>query len=250
MVRKRIVENHASLVIAHNLTKDKFLFSVYDSTYNKGIGPYPLTASIIGGDAEIEENGKSPLEVILREVNEEFDPDFQNEHPSTNDYGQRVAWANSGDIRLVKDDLIEGINPLMDFYVQAEHFSEGTFVYKGIFSYFSTILTEKTFDIINSNLRRQKSLVTEGLVGIFSLSELENDPRGPFSTAHPTAPVLNYLFNTAIPYPEQIKASPIGIPKKSFTDYLNDFTYSKESRLNHLNPTIIKSSIHEILFGR
>jgi len=127
---------------------------------------------------------------------------------------------------------------------------EGTASYVGIYSYFDSEISERAMKIAVSNLRRQKSLTPEGLTGVFTLKELEKDTRGKLSTAHMTAPVLNYKFGIKIPYPEEhIKATPIGTPRNSFRDYLTDFEYSRVRKPNHNNPKETDPSFYDIVFG-
>ena len=134
---KPIIDAHPSLVIATNSLKNKLLLSVYDSGYRGGEGPYPLSANVIGGNPDIEYDEKGPRQVLEREIIEEFDPNFQLKNPKTNQFNQRVAWANPKDIESIRNNLLEGLFPLSDFYVQAKPFAEGTAEYEAIFSYFS-----------------------------------------------------------------------------------------------------------------
>ncbi len=117
-------------------------------------------------------------------------------------------------------------------------------------SYFLSELPEGVIDVAEANLRRQKCLSPEGLVGVFTLDELVRDSRGKFSTAHITAPALNFCFGVKIPYPEEhLKVTPIGKPRNSYKDYLTDFEYSKLKKPNHNNPEEMDPSFHEVLFG-
>ena len=246
---KKLVEVHPSLTIVQDSQK-RFLMSVYDSGYRKGKGPYPLTANVIGGNPDINEDDKSPEEVLIREVKEEFDSDYQIKNPQTNVFGQRVSWAPQKEIAYIRDAILDSIQPFQDFYVRAESFCEGTSTYQGLYSYFKSLVPEKVIDLAISNIRRHKSLVTEGLVGVFTLGELESDSRKELTTAHMTAPALNQLFDADIPYPPQLKAEPIGIPRNSFQDYLSDFEYSKIKKPNHNDPSKTDPSFYEAVFGK
>ncbi len=247
---KRIIEAQPSLVIAYCEKGNKVLTSVYDAGYRKGKSPYVLTPNIIGGNPDLKYVKNGPLEVLVREINEEFDPEFQIEHPDTNQFRQRVAWATPEDIGVVRNALFEGIEPYQDFFVDAQSFREGTATYKAIYSYFFSNISPEVIDVVESNLRRQKSLSPEGLVGVFTLEELEKDPRGMFGTAHITAPALNHCFETNIPYPEEyLRVSVEGIPRESYTGYLLDFEYSKVRKPNHNDPSKEDPSFHEVIFG-
>ena len=250
---KQIIEAHPSLVIAHNPSQNKLLLSVYDSGYRKGIGPYPTKPNCIGGNPDISYIEKNPLEVLTREVGEEFDPEYQIHSPDTNIFDQRVNWALQRDIALIRDSLIyelKSLKPHQDFYVNAESWRNGTATYQAIYSYFISELPDEVFETVESNLRRQKALVTEGLCGVYTLDELLNDPRGELSTAHITAQALNYTFGTIIPYPPHIKATPIGPPRQFFKDYLTEFEYLKDKKPNHNDPSKFDPSFHDVIFGK
>ena len=247
---KPVIEAHPALVIVYNTSKfPRLLLSIYDAGYRGGKGPYPFAANVIGGNPDIKEKDNSSLEVLTREVKEEFNPDYQIDNPKTNIFKQRVLWAKPRDIKLVRDNILTNLKPFKDFYVQAKPFAEGTAEYNALFSYFFSEISEETLGIVESNLRRQKTLTTEGLVGIFSLGELENDPRGQLTTAHATAPVLNYAFGSSILHPSEIKIKALGLPRSSFQDYLTDFEYSKEQKPNHNNPSKMDPSFYEVVFG-
>jgi hypothetical protein len=249
-MEKRIVEGQPSLVIAYCIQSGKLLTAVYDSGYRKGKGPYPLTSNIIGGNPERGLVQKCPKDVLVREIKEEYDPLFQREHPLTNQFGQKVAWANPEDIALIQKELLQDLTPFQDFYVESTSFGEGTASYQGIYSYFFSDISAEAIKVAESNLRRQKCLTPEGLTGVFTLEELESDSRGQFSTAHITAPVLNYRFGTNIPFPSEfLRVSPIGKPRDSYRDYLEEFEYSTKRTPNHNDPTKMDPSFYQVIFG-
>jgi hypothetical protein len=247
---KPIIVAQPSLVISYcKEDSTKLLLSVYDAGYRGGKGPYPMTPNCIGGNPDIEHDEIGPLQVLEREIAEEFDPDYQREHPETNIFNQRVNWASPQNIGFVRDNLLQDLAPWQDFVVNAESFGKGTQTYQAIYSYFVSELPESVFRVVESNLRRQKAIVTEGLVGVFTLDELVYDSRKELSTAHNTAPALNLFFGVDIPYPTQIQSHPIGVPKDSFADYLVDFEYSRVKTPNHNDPTKTDPSFREVLFG-
>lgn len=250
MTNKPIIEAHPALVIAHCISNSKLLMAVYDSGYRKGKGPYPFAANCIGGNPGRGE--KNPLEVIKNEINEEYDPDRQGiNHDKPNVFGQKVLWAAPGDIKLVRDSLIKGLKPYQDFLVNAQSWGEGTATYQAIYSYFQSNLSPDVIECAESNLRRQKTLSSEGLTGVFTLEELANDSRGELATAHATAHVLNYFFpGICLPTVKHLKVNSIGEPRDSFQDYLNDFQYSQERKPNHNNPEKQDPSFYDVLFRK
>lgn len=250
LMEKKLVQAHPSLVIAYCSKLGKVLTAVYSSSYRRGKGPYPLSANLIGGNPDINNREKAPIDVLIREISEEYNPDFQKNNPDTNEFGERVAWATPEDILAVRDSLLKNLEYYQDFYAEAEHFMEGTASYKGLGSCWYSEIPQEVIELVEANLRRQKTLTPEGLTGVFTLDELVNDPRGKLSTAHFTAPVLNYRFGINIPYPkEHFRAYAIGEPWGSYRDYLCDFEYDKTKRQNPNDPTKMEPSFYETVFG-
>jgi len=203
---KVLVEAHPSVAIVYSKSNPlNLLMSVYDERYRGGKGPYPLAANLIGGNPDIRHNDKSPLEVLVREIQEEFNPDFQKQHPHTNQFNQEVVWAPAEDIGFIQRHILGSLTPLQDFYVQAQEFGPGTASYSAIYSAFVSGISKQAFDMAKSNLADGKTLTTEGLSGVFTLEQLEQDPRGEFATAHASAPIINYFLNSGIPIQNKFK---------------------------------------------
>ena len=245
-MKNPIIEAHPALTIAYCPENKKLLLAVYDAGYRGGKGPYPTKPNCIGGNPP---PGNNPLEVLVREISEEYKPEFQIKNPRTNKFGQTVNWATPKDISLVRDGLLHNLQPFQDFLVDSISFGEGTVTYSAIYSYFHNQISKEVIECVESNLRRQKTLTPEGLTGVYTIDELVNDARGKFSTAHITAHALNKYFDSNIPHPSEIQANPLGEPRKSFREYLSDFEYSKEQKPNHNNPEKKDPSFYDILFN-
>ena len=195
--------------------------AVYDGTYPQV--SYRFSANNIGGNPSPQD--KSPRNVLLREMGEEYD----HNHGEKTKFGETVLWAPREDIKFIQDELTTNATAYMDFLMKAKQFSNDptTKTYTGIYSAFESEISEIAMEVAESNIRRLRRLSPEGLTGVFTLEELTNDPvKRNLSTAHATAPILNSFFNANIPYPPELTAEPIGEVRDSFRDYLCDFDYA------------------------
>ena len=210
---------HPSVMVVRSL--DEFLFSIYDEGYPKKA--YRLSANNIGGNPGLYD--VSPEGVLIKEVAEELDPN----HPEEKMYVGKVNWASEEDIRFIRNGLLAQVQPLQDFLVRQEGIIEGgNKPYTAIYSAFYAEVPFFVIENVKRNLRNGKNIPTEGLMGVYSLKQLEEHPRGEFGTAHITAHILNWKFGSNIPHPKQITTETIGLPRKSFKDYTCDFGYSDE----------------------
>lgn len=219
---KQRLDAHPSVVIAYSPKVEKLLMSVYDEGYPRKA--YRLSANNIGGNPEPYDI--SPENTLIKEIAEEFNPNHQEEKQHVG----RVLWANEEDIRSVRNNLVAKLMPLQDFLaVQKEIIDGGNKPYVAIYSAFYTEIPEQVINSIDIGLKNNQNFVTEGLIGVFSLNELEDNPRGEFSTAHLTAHILNWKFGSKILHPIQLTAEPLGMPRKSYESYLSDFEYDNEN---------------------
>jgi len=217
---------HPSVTIAHCRENGKLLMAVYDAGYSQV--SYRFSANNIGGNPDFQKhpNDTSPLNVFFREAGEEYDPN----HPEKTNFGETVLWAPPRNIFLVRKALLENTKPIQDFLVTAVKLIDDptTNAYSAIYSGFYTQVPLVTMDIVETNLRRCRRLCTEGLTGVFTIDELSHDRvKGRLSTAHATAPMINYLFGSNIPHPDELSATPIGQVRPTFQDYLADFNYAE-----------------------
>ena len=217
------IDAHPSVIIAYCPPLDKLLFSVYDDGYPKPA--YRGSANNIGGNPEATDTG--PESLLIREIAEEFDPN----HPDKKQYVGEVQWADAADIRRIRGGLLGDIRPAQDFFVRQDEIIEGgNKPYTCLYSVFHAVLPREVIEIAERNIAEGKHLMTEGNAGVFTLEQLTNSPRGEFSTAHATPHSLNHVFEGAkIPHPKQITAEPIGLPKRTYADYVAaGFEYSAE----------------------
>ncbi len=219
---KERLDCHPSVVVAYSAMEKKFLMSIYDEGYPRKA--YRLSANNIGGNPEAED--RIPENLLLKEIAEEFDPN----HSEEKQHVGKVLWAPDYHIRFIRNGLMAKVQPLQDFLVrQPEVIEGGNKPYQGIYSVFHTTLCGDVIEMIEDGLSKQYNFTTEGLLGVFSLEDLEESPRGEFSTAHITAHILNWKYGSKIPHPKQLTAEPIGLPRKTYRDYLSDFEYSQEN---------------------
>jgi len=219
---KIILGCHPSVVVAYSQEVNEFLMSVYDQGYPRK--SYRGSANNIGGNPEGED--KDPESVLLKEIAEEFDPN----HSLEKMFVGPVNWASDNDIRYVRNSLIAGVEPLQDFMVRQPGEIEGCNApYQGIYSVFYTSIPSEAIECAKRNLGEGKNIVTEGDCGVFSIKDLESSPRREFSTAHITAHILNWKFGSKIPHPKGLEAEPIGMPRKSYKHYADNFMYDNKA---------------------
>ena len=209
----KIVDFHPSVLIAYSEKKNKLLTSVYDGGYPHE--PFRFSANLMGGNPNKKD--ASPLEVLCRELAEEI-----NLNGSINEDGSKdKEYAGIKDLELIRKALLTDIKPYADFYFHGFHFRKGPSTeYDAIFSTYFVNLPEDVIECVERNLKDRKKIVSEGLVGTFTLDILEK--RGEYGTAHATAPILNKRFSTHIPYPEGVRAEMLPLPRNSFKEYLSD----------------------------
>lgn len=248
MQEKKLVTFHPSVTIAHcneGHQNGKLLMAVYDEGYRMKV--YNGSANPIGGNPSNRKGDKRPYDTIYREISEEYDPKFQGPNNDALVFGQKVNWASSRDIELVRDSLLHGIQPWKDFYVRfMQQIKKGDKLGDpsgdGIYSVFCSQISPDVVECVQENIT--KTLSNEGFVRIFTLDDLIKSELGEFAVAHAAAPMINLYFDCNIPYPQAIHAEPLSRPiRKSFRDYLEDFRYSTEK------PKLDRPCFNEIVFG-
>lgn len=217
---KPILDAHPSVLIAYSSETQKFLFSVYDEGYPRKV--YRNSANFIGGNPESED--KCPEDTLIKEIASEINPN----HNLEKIFIGKVEWTDESEIRFIRNSLFQ-FYPLQDFLAkQPEVMEGGNKPYQAIYSIFYSEIPRKTIEIVEKNITNKKEIVCEGKLGIFNLEQLANSPRGEYSTAHITAHVLNWKYGSQIPQTKQISAEAIGLPRKSYKEYLKDFDYNRE----------------------
>jgi hypothetical protein len=217
----QILDAHPSVVVAHCKELEKFLFLMYDEGYPKAA--YRLSANNIGGNPE--QDSVSPEGTLITEICEELDPNHKNTK-----CGKVVNWAQDEEIRAVRNSILGRVEPYKDFLVrQTGVIPGGNSPYTAIYSTFYLRVPSDIIECVQRNIGKKKEMTTEGFFGIFSLEELTHHERGEFSTAHASAPILNYMFGSRIPHPRQISAEPVGNVRRAYKDYLGDFEYNNKN---------------------
>lgn len=214
------LDAHPSVLIAYSPETQKFLFSVYDEGYPRK--SYRNSANLIGGNPESED--KCPEDTLIKEIAGEINPN----HTLEKLFIGKVEWADESEIRFIRNSLFQ-FYPLQDFLAkQPEVMEGGNKPYQAIYSVFYSEIPKKTIEIVERNMVNKKEISCEGNLGVFGLEQLTNSSRREFSTAHITAHVLNWKYNSQIPQTKQISAEAIGLPKNNYKEYLKDFDYNQE----------------------
>lgn len=248
-MEKRLVEFHPSLVIAHCVEgkeKGKLFLSVYDSGYF--MKAYVDSANLPGGNPSHKKGDRSPLDCFIREITEEYNPEFQGPNHDALVFGQKVDWALPEDITPVKDALLAA-KPWEDFYVIfskqiTNENKNGDPAARGLHSVFYSHMPSEVIEIVRRKREIGKVFSSEGNCDIFTLDSLLNSELKEFAVAHAAAPILNKYFDVKIPFPDGIITESLGATmRKSYSYYQNDFSYSREM------PKPGKPSFHEAVFG-
>lgn len=202
-------------IIQNSANKDEFLFNQYDKTYKKKI--YFGRVNLLGGN--YEKTDKSPLDIFLREIREEFSwpiglKNFRN-------------FAAKKDINKIREEIIKKTVPYNDFFLKIPPIRDldGKIWHTGnvIISVFLSQLSQETFNVAKKNLYSNRNLVNEGMAKIITLNELIS---GKFVGAAITPQVMTYFTKRKIPDPEKLKMTCLGKPRASFSNYFKQFDLS------------------------
>ncbi|MDO8509326.1 MAG: hypothetical protein Q7S27_06625 [Nanoarchaeota archaeon] len=201
----------------------------YDGGYPRII--YASAPNLLGGNPEQADKVRGPYDVLKREVEEEIsrgsnDKDWK---------GRPIQWANDADIKLIRDSILENTSSYGDYLVVQDGIMGkrrdtnekvrlgdlGTYIN----SVYKASIGQDVLECIQDNINAGKRFYTEGFVGIHNMKQLE--AAGEFSTAHATAPILNYYFGTNIPSPPEIKVSKVGNVRQLYSHYSEDFPHAE-----------------------
>lgn len=193
MVKKTKIRNHASVIIIPECQTERFLFSVYDSTYP--YEQYRGFSNLMGGNLSI--NDAIPFDILRREVNEEL-------------IDSNIANA-----------ILKGALPWRDF-IQGNYKGPND---KGIISVYQTLLfSREVMDYLEEAIIDKKRLVTEGELGVVTLTDLI---RGNAKTAWGVPVILGEYLRTKLINPQGVTAICIGKPRETIRDYTEEFDYGE-----------------------
>ncbi len=147
-MEKPILKYHPSLLIIQKEQTNELLMNVYNDTYPLVV--YRNSANLIGGNPPPKD--KNPMEVLLREVDEEL-----NITPGEENY-----FASLQDIERIKSSIISNIIPFKDFFFQVDEIIGGRKAYNAIGSAFYSNINKKIFNIAKKNIDEGKKLTPEG----------------------------------------------------------------------------------------
>lgn len=205
-----IINFHPSLVIIESEKTNELLMGVYDQTYPLMV--FRGSVNLMGGNPN--PNDKGPLEVLLRELNEEL----------ASNHGEKDKFASKEDIKAIRLSITQKIVPFKDFFFKIKKIPGGRETHTTIGSVFYSNINQNAFEIARENLSRNKKIVSEGGLSIQTLDGLAK--KGKFYAAHLTAPILNEYYGVKIPFPEEVHTRVLVEPKETFEDYLQDFSYN------------------------
>ncbi len=223
----RKISHHTGSVIIEAEKTGELLVSRYDETYPTKC--FRGTVNLIGGNHEKED--KSPLEILLREINQELSSDqkYINDRETSlrNVIGEwRPAqeiksFASERDISIIKNEIISNIMPYKDYLCSFPSF-ERRDEFGSLASVFVSKIRQEIFELARKNLNAGKGIKNEGFATICSFEELE---QGKILCAWASPCILSAYKDIKIPNPHGIKALYIGKPRNSMRDYTREFEY-------------------------
>ncbi len=235
-MERKILRTHPSVMFVYSPKREgEVILSGYDGGYPRII--YSSKPNLLGGNPKLSERNKGPYDVLKREVEEEIN--FRDKNVDWK--GRPINWANIEDIKLIQEGILNNIKPYDDVFIQAKDITrifkwmpeeknpvillKADTIYPSIHSVFGAEVSQEVFECVKYNINAGRRFFTEGFVGIYNPRQLEM--AGEFSTAHATAPILNYFLDSKIPYPEEIRLSRLnnGV-RELYSDYDNDFEHS------------------------
>ena len=216
---KRNVRFHSPLVIPIS-PNGRIFTGRYDSGYP--FTRYRDTHNPLGGNPTVAErdSGKGPLDTLIREIREEIDPSAINTEQS---------WADSKDIQTVQEAILKNLAAFQDFYMQVPDLKEqgGRPAHNWIGSLYIAKVSNEIIDIVAENIKNGRRLLTEGYAGVTDINALES---GRDKIAHSSGLILSYAFDRNIPcLATGATLKPIGMPRKSFSDYFPEFDYDPKA---------------------
>ena len=215
-MEKRKLDYHPSSVIALGRETGEVLMGVYTEGYYNKI--YIGSANLLGGNPKKED--KSPLEVLTREINEEFADPLKS---------LGVPWAKKELIKEIREALHNN-EPYADFFFEITKM-EGVkhTPCTGICSVFISYIPQEIFEEIRISILNGEKIMSEGAAGIFAIRDLIKG--GLYSTANTTPPILSEYFGVKIPKPDEVTAVRMVTPvRDSFEDYMKEFENAGTTR--------------------
>ncbi len=218
---------HSSGVIIEAEKTGELLLGRYDETYPTKF--FRGAVNLIGGN--YEKSDKSPLEILLREIKQEFSSNQEyvnHREENLRDFigDWRAAkkielFASEEDIFLIKREIISNISPYKDF-LWAFPSIEGRDKFDSLTSVFISKIAQDVFELARENLKESRSIKNEGSAVICTFKELK---QGRLLCAWATPFILSDYKNVEIPNNYNVKAKSIGKPRNSILEYAREFDY-------------------------
>ncbi len=223
----RKIRHHVGVVIIEAEKTGEFLVSRYDETYPTKC--FRGAINLIGGNHEKKD--KSPLEILLREINQELssNQEYINDRKASlkdviGDWQppQEIkSFASEGDILLIKNEIISNIVPYRDYLCSFPSFEKRA-EFDALQSVFVSKIKQNIFELVRRNLNEDKNIKNEGFATICNLKDIRE---GRILCAWAVPCILSDYKNVVIPNPYNVKIKHIGKPRNSILDYTNEFEY-------------------------
>jgi 8-oxo-dGTP pyrophosphatase MutT (NUDIX family) len=225
----RKVHHHCSTVIIESAKEGELLMSEYDDTHPRP--SFRGKVNFIGGNHH--EGDYSPRTLLEREIREELNAEPCPEGKMITDKTLLGAGlkgmsamavgnlAPASDITTIRDSVLRNARPYADYLVDIPAL-DGAMRYHAVQSVFLSVTEESVFELVRKNHSNGLSVKNEGLSRTVHLDELVC---GKILTASAAGPIIGDYKGVFIPSPEGFEITKIGSPRKSFSEYFNDFSY-------------------------
>jgi hypothetical protein len=219
------VNHHCAASIIESQDSEELLLGLYDLGYPNAAQRGKV--NLIGGNCTTFDT--CPWETFNREIREEFSSVAEQEPIDRSIevlVGKQIAapsinhqFAAAEQIHRVKEITLTSTIPYQDFIISLPASKSPINV---LHSVFFTSLPQLIFEEIRMCLYGGLSLRSEGSLRITTRAELVQNM---ISTAYGAGPILEHYTGDRLPYSSLITSSAIGMPRRSFSEYLAEYSY-------------------------
>ncbi len=227
---------HFSVIVVRPSSSGDLLLGIYDNTYPLEI--YRNRVNFFGGNQHPED--QSPLEIIQREIREEFVINSIRENKiesvielvTGRGLGAQAPkkFAPLEDIQNIRDALLSTCTPYKDFLINAphKHIPRNIPHFLTICSSYEATLDNAIFECARKNLANGKAIKSEGFATVVSVDDIVS---GKVLSAGGSPVILADYLQKDIPDPYGLTSEILGKPRGSLADYEDEFKYLNIARI-------------------
>lgn len=231
----RDIYHHVSVLIVRPHSSGEFLIGIYDNTYP--LQPFRGRVNFFGGNQHPED--QSPLELLQREINEEFvinkirEKELESSIHKTSGKGQGAqvpnAFAPLQHIASLRDSFLKSCTPYKDFLISAPFryvLGQEPRIW-AIYSAFEGVIDDSLFEVSKDHLIHGRAIKSEGFATCVCIDDLLS---GKMLSAGGTPVILADYLQKKIPDPYGLVGEVLGTPLFSLADYEKEFNYTNVKR--------------------